>query len=221
MCYTSLRRFSKFSALFNQTADMVKVRTLNELSQLVRSDFNQPPPRHGFRLLYWFAQEQHWLDPTSGAYGFHRFHNRIDDEEDHLLPYQNLPYYEVGNLNSAGAEKLPDYIRTRNSIHYNKQGNMDRIIVRLSDGRIDRVYVTEHEDQKEFSSSRTYRVSQGLLDQIRGMQREAFLNLMQQQREPQGTHQSQHTNYTYTQQNYTRNQGTDNQQNDNSWCTIL
>lgn len=179
---------------------MVKIRTLNELSQLRDSEFNQEPPRHGLNLLYWFAHDVDHLNPSAGAFGFHRFYNRMDDDDDDdLLPKQNFPYYEVGNLNARGADKLPRYVRPSNS-HYYKEYNKDRIIVRLNNGCIDRVYVTEHEDEKNFNHSRTYRVSQGLLDHIRRIsERKQFLKHMQKQPQPQA------------------------QQSDSSgsWCTIL
>lgn len=209
-----------FSAVFHQTAVMVYITTLNELSQLGSSDFNQPDPRHGLRLLYWFAQEQNQLNPTSGAYGFRRFYNRIYDEQ--LLPNQNLPYYEVGNLNALGADKLPNYVRPHNHHFYNDY-NKDRIIVGLNGGWIDRVYVTEHEDQTEFDSSRTYRVSQGLLDQIRWMDKEQFLKQMEQQRKLRFTNQNRFTNYSF-QQSYTpRLQSYSNQQPEDNWscCKLL
>lgn len=197
---------------------MVKIRTLNELSQLRDSDFNQPSPRHGVELLYWFSQVDQ-LDPTNGDFGFHKFLNRIDDDEDKLLPDQNLPYYEVGNLNEPGADELPRYVRPHNR-HYSNDGNKDRIIVRLNHGRIDRVYVTEHADQKNFSHSRTYRVSQGLLNQIRGMERDGFLKRMQQKQQYRVINQSSNINYSYNEQN---SRNTNDQQRDDSgsWCTIL
>lgn len=191
---------------------MVKIPTLNELSKLADSQFNQPPPRHGLNLLYWFAQQYGQLDPESKVYGFHRFHNRIDDDDDRLLPNQDLPYYEVGNLNAPGAEKLPSYVKPKPNSNYYKASNKDRIIVRLDDrGRIGRVYVTEHEDQKNFDIGRTYRVSLGLLDQISRMERTEFLKGMQQRQQLRGGV------FIANQANKQANK----QANDGSWCTIL
>ncbi|KAM9434053.1 uncharacterized protein Hap1MRO34_002785 [Clarias gariepinus] len=184
---------------------MVKIRTLNEISQLYNSDFNQPPPRTGLDLLYWFAQKYRELKPTTGAFGFHRFYNRIDDDDDELLPNQDCLYYEVGNLKAPRADKLPDYVRK------DDRSNMDRIIVRLNDGWIDRVYVTEHVDQKNFSHTCTYRVSLGLLNQISRMGREQFLKRMEK---PQVKLQS---NVYYNNQSARAS----DQQSDESWCTIL
>ncbi|CAM4472868.1 unnamed protein product [Leuciscus chuanchicus] len=165
---------------------MVK-ETLNELSQLKQSGFGQPcPPRHGLNLLYWFAQD--YIDfscddivlrfrPQNGDFGFHKFENRIEDEEDdHLLPIQNLPYYEVGNLNYSGADKLPNYVRANYSRNI-PDNNKDRVIVRLdANGRFNRVYVTEHSDPKRFDGSKTFRVSQGLLQIIKNKSRDQYLS---------------------------------------------
>ncbi|KAK3507167.1 hypothetical protein QTP70_009362, partial [Hemibagrus guttatus] len=195
------------------TAVMVRITALNDLEDLGGSTFNQPPPRHGLRLLYWFvcANRNNQLDPTQNTYGFHKFFNWIDDDEDKLLPNsQNLPYYEVGNLNAKGADKLPKYVRPHNSFYYGEH-NKDRIIVRLRQGRIDKVYVTEHEDQKAFNHERTYRVSQHLLNQISNMEKERFIQHMQQRR--QFTNQSGYTPSAHQQ----AHQGS----NDDSWCTIL
>lgn len=114
-------------------------RTLNELSQLKETNFGQPDPRHGLRLLWWFAHECVHIDMDNfmialynpaedfGRFGFRRFYNRIEDDEDRLLPNNNLPYYEVGNL-SFGS--LPHYV----TLNYNSNradSNADRVIVRF------------------------------------------------------------------------------------------
>lgn len=158
--------------------------TLNELFQLKDCGFGQPQPRHGLDLLYWFAREYIEFSngnivpktsPQRGDFGFHKFQNRIEDDS-HIVPLQSLPYYEVGNLNSRGADKLPPYVRT-NINHSNADHNKDRIIVRLDDwGNIERVYVTEHSDQTRFNNNKTHRVSKGLLKIIKNMTREEYLN---------------------------------------------
>ncbi|XP_076848431.1 uncharacterized protein LOC143494210 [Brachyhypopomus gauderio] len=167
--------------------------TLNELAQLKDKGFGKPYPRHGLNLLYWFANECIDIDTfgrlvpkfnlTHGVYGFHRFHNRIDDEET-PLPNQNIPKYEVGNLSAPGADKLPWYVRENYSRDL-QNSNMDRIIVCLNDsGYLERVYIAEHTTQTNFSRSRTYRVSQGLLKIIRNLQREDFLKKMKPTESP-------------------------------------
>ncbi|XP_003197778.1 uncharacterized protein [Danio rerio] len=170
--------------------------TLNELSQLKQSGFGQPEPRHGLNLLYWFARE--YVDigygeiipkssyPENGDFGFHKFNNRIEDE-DHIVPIQNLPYYEVGNLNYRNADELPDYVRGKYSRN-TPDSNKDRIIVRQDgNGKLSRVYVTEHSDAKLFDSSKTYRVSQGLLQIINNRSREDFLSEVSNARPPPPT----------------------------------
>ncbi len=194
------------------------VSTLNELSQLKQSGFGQPWPRHGLNLLYWFAKDYICFSngdivprfrPKNGDFGFHEYHNRIEDDDDHIVPRQNLPYYEVGNLNSPGADKLPDYVRANYS-QIRPDSNKDRIIVRQdTNGYFNRVYVTEHNDPKRFDSSRTYRVSQGLLQIIKNMSREQYLKLTSNTQEYHGglTLQSRKVIETPP--------------DNNSWCTIL
>uniref|UniRef100_A0A9J7YC11 Uncharacterized protein n=1 Tax=Cyprinus carpio carpio TaxID=630221 RepID=A0A9J7YC11_CYPCA len=190
----------------------IMVSTLNELSQLKQSGFGQPEPRHGLNLLYWFAHDYIHVSngdivpkfkPQNGDFGFHKYQNRIEDD-DHIVPIQNLPYYEVGNLNARGADKLPDYVRANHSSR-KPDSNKDRIIVRRdTDGSFNRVYVTEHSDPKRFDSSRTYRVSQGLLKIIKNMSREDYLS------------STRVDHFRFTPQNHYET-APDN----NSWCTIL
>ncbi|XP_052402136.1 uncharacterized protein LOC127949182 isoform X2 [Carassius gibelio] len=158
--------------------------TLNELSQLKQSGFGQPWPRHGLNLLFWFAHD--YIDfrngkmvsissPHDKRFGFHKFKN---DDHDHIVPIENLPYYEVGNLNFPGADELPNYVRA-NYMHSNPESNKDRIIVcQNTNGSFKSVHVTEHlkDNLKQFDSKKTYRVSQGLLQIIKNMTREQFLN---------------------------------------------
>ncbi|XP_059409320.1 uncharacterized protein LOC132143191 [Carassius carassius] len=158
--------------------------TLNDLSQLKQSGFGQPWPRHGLNLLYWFAHD--YIDfrngkmvsissPHDNRFGFHKFKN---DDDDHIVPIENLPYYEVGNLNAPGADELPNYVRAEYN-QSNRDSNKDRIIVHQdANGNFNRVYVTEHlkDNLKQFDSKKTYCVSQGLLQIIKNMTREQFLN---------------------------------------------
>ncbi|XP_017318862.1 uncharacterized protein LOC108263005 [Ictalurus punctatus] len=165
---------------------MPKLKTLNELKQLEESGFGKPFPRHGLKLLYWFAHdclyfddnsEMCWqYDPEEGDFAFHLFENRIEKNGDKLLPDVNLDYYVVGNLSKAGADELPDYVREdfiKNC--NNKTRNMDRIIVSVEDEYFDRVYVTEHSDRTDFNKEATYRISRGLIMIIRRLILEEFL----------------------------------------------
>ncbi|KAG5286115.1 hypothetical protein AALO_G00011100 [Alosa alosa] len=157
---------------------MATIKPLMEIEDLSRSRFGQPsPPRHGLQLLFWFAREYITFDnnnqivmiynPREGRFGFHRFQNRIDNYQDgRLLPSQSSPYYEVGNLHSLGANDLPLYVR-KNFTHHIDGSNSDRLIIGLdSNGKIYKVYVTQHEDLRNFSHDRTYRLSESLLYEI-------------------------------------------------------
>ncbi|XP_043090243.1 uncharacterized protein LOC122340991 [Puntigrus tetrazona] len=155
------------------------VRTLDYLLDLRQSGFGRPPPRHGLNLLWWFAHDCVQIDfngrmtalcnPTNRAFGFHRFHNR-----DALLPYSDLPYYEVGNLNST--DSLPGYV-TEHHTGYSDDSNTDRIIASFDPRRrrFENVYVTQHSDQVHFDQNRTYRISPDLIKDIQNLKRKDFL----------------------------------------------
>lgn len=156
------------------------VGTLNKLSKLRETKYGRPPPRHGLNLLWWFANYCVQIDsndqmiakcnPANGAFGFHRFYNW-----DYLLPKINLPYYEVGNLNTP--DSLPYYVIEYHSGH-SDNSNKDRIIVSYNSRqrRFMNVYVTQHSDQKHFDQNHTYRISIDLLKDIQGLSREDFLS---------------------------------------------
>lgn len=198
---------------------MVK-ETLNELSQLKNCGFGQPQPRHGLNLLYWFAHEciefsnndiLCKISPQREDFGFHRFHNRIEEDDlNHLVPLQSLPYYEVGNLNARGADKLPLYVRANED--RDAERNKDRIIVRIDDADIERVFITEHSDQKRFDNNKTFRVSKGLLQIIKNMTREQYLNSVTNQIYYQYTNQSRVESLSRVEPPPPQN---------DSWCTIL
>ncbi|KAK9981817.1 hypothetical protein ABG768_001341 [Culter alburnus] len=164
------------------------MQTLNELSHLRDSRFGQPWPRHGLKLLYWFANDCvsfgnenimiSECDPADGDFGFHLFENRYDENGDKLLPDIDFPYYVVGNLNSPGAEELPEYISDKYNYEYNI--NTDRIIVSLYDEEwFHRVYVTQHHNRSnDYDPNATYRISRGLLMIIKRMCLEHFLEEM-------------------------------------------
>ncbi|ROL54837.1 hypothetical protein DPX16_23289 [Anabarilius grahami] len=162
--------------------------TLNELAHLGDSGFGQPWPRHGLKLLYWFANDCvsfgndnvmiSECDPADGDFGFHLFENRYDENGDQLLPDIDYPYYVVGNLNSPGAEELPEYVSKYNSPDLHNS-NTDRIIVSLYDEEwFHRVYVTQHHDRSNYDPNATYPISRGLLMIIRRMSLEDFLEEM-------------------------------------------
>ncbi|XP_072526260.1 uncharacterized protein [Salminus brasiliensis] len=162
---------------------MNRLETLNEMTHLQRSRFGRTQPRHGLKLLYWFASDCISLeysnitseyDPENGDFGFHYFENRFDRNGVKLLPDVDLPYYVVGNLNSAGADELPEYVR-EDYTGLQDNSNMDRIIVSLDCDCFSRVYVTEHDDRTNYNPCATYRISKGLLKVIKNLELEEFL----------------------------------------------
>lgn len=165
------------------------VGTLNELVQLRDSGFGRPQPRHGLRLLYWFANEcvsfdedNNMLsecDPVNGEFGFHHFNNRCYGKK--FLDEEDFPYYVVGNLNFEKypeAEDLPDYVlEDRYTDEHNS--NTDRIIISLDQDWFHEVYVTQHLDRSNnYDPDATHRISRGLLKIIRSMSLEDFLMKM-------------------------------------------
>lgn len=168
---------------------MTAPETLNELDHLRSSGFGQPRPRHGLKLLYWFAKrciyfdgsiKMRWrYDPEDGQYGFHPFGNRANRNGVQLLPDTNLPYYEVGNLSRAGANDLPGYVREDFiNHHHHDESNIDRIIVSIDEECFDKVYITEHQGQANYNSDATYCISRGLLMIIKRLSLEDFLSGM-------------------------------------------
>lgn len=162
------------------------MQTLNELSQLRESGFGRPSPRHGLRLLYWFANKFIEFDedndmcwryhPERRLYGFHPFENRYDGNVQ-LLPDTDLHYYELGNLSRPRAHRLPKSI-LRDYTGHHDDSNKDRIIVSVDDEYFDRVYVTEHLGESDYNPHGTYRISRGLLMIIQDYTREEFLEEM-------------------------------------------
>uniref|UniRef100_A0A8B9LHS8 Wu:fc75a09 n=1 Tax=Astyanax mexicanus TaxID=7994 RepID=A0A8B9LHS8_ASTMX len=163
---------------------MSKLGTLNEMDHLKRSGFGGYYPRHGLKLLYWFAKDFITFDrsnnitstyhPERGDFGFCYFHNRLDQNVK-LLPDVVHKYYEVGNLNSPGRHDFPDYV-TEDYTGRQDDSNMDRIIISITNVKwFERVYVTEHIDLKNFNRKATYRISKGLLKNIRNLRLEVCM----------------------------------------------
>ncbi|XP_027001888.2 uncharacterized protein LOC113642534 [Tachysurus fulvidraco] len=162
------------------------MNTLSLIDDLEQSRFGQPPPRHGLKLLYWFATDcltfdqnnvmQSCCDPQNGQFGFHIFENKYERNFGKLLPNVALPYYEVGNLGKAGAYRLPCYVR-KDYTRLPDDSNMDRIIVSFNknDNSFDRVFVTQHRDLSNFNKLFTYNISKGLIMMIRNLTSEEFL----------------------------------------------
>nr|XP_046195499.1 uncharacterized protein LOC124026873 [Oncorhynchus gorbuscha] len=164
------------------------VQTLNNMEELRNSLFGRPSPRHGLKLLFWFANDYIVLkndnqmvanyDPEEGDFGFHHFKNRLDCENNvckRLLPFSKYPFYDVGNLHLTASDSMPEYV-SEDYTHQIDDSNMDRLIISMRPDRIvDKVYVTQHEDQKSFDPDNTYCISRELLMIIRGHSLSNFL----------------------------------------------
>nr|XP_046191648.1 uncharacterized protein LOC124020458 [Oncorhynchus gorbuscha] len=152
------------------------VRTLNNMVELRGSRFGRPWPRHGLKLLFWFANDYIVFDndnqmfanydPEEGDFGFHHFRNRLECENNvckRLLPDDGYPFYEVGNLHLTASKSMPNYVRKYNTGNIDTS-NMDRLIISMRpDMTVDKVYVTQHEDLRNFDPVNTYCISRGLL----------------------------------------------------------
>ncbi|XP_053358795.1 uncharacterized protein LOC128529358 [Clarias gariepinus] len=160
------------------------MRTLEEIDQLKQSRFGQPQPRHGLKLLYWFAndclrfkQDNIMLSkcyPQIGDFGFHEFVNRYNRNGTKLLPDEGLTYYEVGNLKETKADDLPYYVRNLHTDHPDNS-NMDRLIISANNKWIHSVYVTEHSNLSDFNQQSTYCISNDLIKMIKNMTLDDFL----------------------------------------------
>ncbi|KAF5901692.1 vacuolar import and degradation protein 30-like, partial [Clarias magur] len=161
----------------------VTMMTLEEIDQLKQSGFGQPQPRHGLKLLYWFANDCLHLNqnnvmearcyPNKGEFGFHTFENR-KTKVGKLLPYAPLPYYVLGNLSYPKACNLPTYVR-KDFNRCQDNSNMDRIMVSWYKNCFFDIYVTEHFDRSNFNKRFTFHISQHLIKIIRGLDLEEFL----------------------------------------------
>ncbi|XP_071247940.1 uncharacterized protein [Salvelinus alpinus] len=152
------------------------VRTLNTMAELRGSRFGRPWPRHGLKLLFWFANDYIVFDDdnqmfanydlNNGHFGFHHFRNRLECDNNvckRLLPDEGYPFYEVGNLHLIASDSMPEYVRKYNTGDIDTS-NMDRLIISMRpDMTVDKVYVTQHEDLRSFDPVNTYRISRGLL----------------------------------------------------------
>lgn len=147
-----------------------KITTIRDLNGC---GFGQPWPRHGLKLLYWFANDCIWVNddgdmflacnPAKGVFGFHRFENRYTKRNEKLLPDVNFHYYLLGNLNLPGADMLPDYIKKHNG-SWSDESNADRIIITDHGQRkFGKIYLTTHKDQSNYDPYGTFHISRSLL----------------------------------------------------------
>ncbi|KAK7161226.1 hypothetical protein R3I94_004036 [Phoxinus phoxinus] len=155
-----------------------RIKTISDLNEC---GFGQPWPRHGLKLLYWFAKNCIWVnddgdmflacDPAKGVFGFHLFENRYTKRKEKLLPDVNFHYYLLGNLNSPGADMLPDYIKKHNT-SWHDVSNADRIIV-TDHGhmmKFGKIYLTTHNNQSNYDPYATFHISRSLLKIIQSYQ---------------------------------------------------
>lgn len=147
-----------------------KITTLTDLNEC---GFGQPWPRHGLKLLYWFANNCLWVndngdmflacDLAKGVFGFHCFENRYIKHKGKLLPDVNFHYYLLGNLNSPGADMLPDYIKKHNT-SWHDVSHADRIIVTdHGQKKFGKIYLTTHNDQSNYDPYATFHIARSLL----------------------------------------------------------
>ncbi len=160
---------------------------ITTISQLEEYGFGQPWPRHGLQLLYWFAKDCIWVndddemflacDPEKVDFGFHLFGNINTKRRGKLLPDVEFPYYMLGNLNSPGADMLPNYVKKHNTGQQD-DSNTDRIIVTAhGEQRFGKIYVTMHKDPSRFDPYATFHISRSLLKIIKSFQNlEDFLD---------------------------------------------
>ncbi|XP_039541881.1 uncharacterized protein wu:fc75a09 [Pimephales promelas] len=151
-----------------------KITTIRDL---IKCGFGQPWPRHGLKLLYWFAKDCIWVNedgdmflacnPANGVFGFHLFENRYTKRNEKLLPDVNFHYYLLGNLNSPGADMLPNYIKKHNNIMHD-ESNADRLIVTDHEQmKFGKIYLTTHNDQSNYDPNATFHISRSLLKIIK------------------------------------------------------
>ncbi|XP_029585327.1 uncharacterized protein LOC115172240 isoform X1 [Salmo trutta] len=193
-----VRRGRRAAPQHQQTGTTMVGGTLNTMADLRRSGFGRHLPRHGLKLLFWFAKNYIKFDymgemvarynPNEGGFDFHPFQNRPEWDCSNvtthisviscnfLLPDNVHPYYIVGNLNPEESNCLPQYVR-KDFTGDQDDSNMDRLIISLRpDGTVDNVYVTQHDDDGlSFDPDNTYRVTRGLLRDIRGLKLHKFL----------------------------------------------
>lgn len=164
------------------------IDTLHCLDDLRKVSFGREFPRHGLKLLYWFAVKcvgfhtdgvmMLRCDPDAGDFGFHHYGNY-----EKLLPIKHFccRYFVVGNLNTLthpSAQDLPDYVRGKYGSNGSFEHNMDRIIISLNyiTNIITDVYITEHwHGSNYFRPDGTHLLSPELLNIIQQMTLTDFL----------------------------------------------
>ncbi|XP_028820316.1 uncharacterized protein LOC114770503 [Denticeps clupeoides] len=191
------RRSLRSIALFICLALTSAIDRLNEVEELRKIEFGHSFPRHGLRLLYWFARLVDRdanraldldFDPGTEHFGFHLYPNNrlaLPDTRGH----PDVFYYVVGNVNGPKSYQLPVYVvqdflnaKTLHSYHRYwgldfDNGNRDRIIVRVRGTSLEAVYVAAHfYPSNEYDLSHVYEISSGLLSRIGSSGLDEFLS---------------------------------------------
>uniref|UniRef100_A0AAY4ER78 Uncharacterized protein n=1 Tax=Denticeps clupeoides TaxID=299321 RepID=A0AAY4ER78_9TELE len=170
---------------------------MTKVEELRKIEFGHSFPRHGLRLLYWFARLVDRdanraldldFDPGTEHFGFHLYPNNrlaLPDTRGH----PDVFYYVVGNVNGPKSYQLPVYVvqdflnaKTLHSYHRYwgldfDNGNRDRIIVRVRGTSLEAVYVAAHfYPSNEYDLSHVYEISSGLLSRIGSSGLDEFLS---------------------------------------------
>uniref|UniRef100_A0A3B3R6S1 Uncharacterized protein n=1 Tax=Paramormyrops kingsleyae TaxID=1676925 RepID=A0A3B3R6S1_9TELE len=157
------------------------IRTLYTMEDLRRTGYGCPNPRHGLKLLRWLAKSGIYFDNNGimrAQFQYNQYGFRYYSNYENILPalQWDQEYFEVGNLNSDGADALPYSVR---AAYVHRQGNsyeynMDRIVVqrRKKSDEIGAVYITEHSRWSgTLNSQNTFRISPDLIRSLQSSSR--------------------------------------------------
>lgn len=165
-------------------------KLLKSLPELKNSGFGQPSPRHGLKLLHWFATECYnekcWKYNLED-FGFERFWNRKDKNGHKLLPDGKFFFYEVGNLKKWKKANKSSYMHHSYVLEdftgECDESNMDRIIVSINKKKFNKIYVTEHNYKNNgFNKEATYCISKDLIMIIKDLTMDEFIQQTERQK---------------------------------------
>ncbi|XP_048852139.1 uncharacterized protein LOC125720601 [Brienomyrus brachyistius] len=184
-----MRRRSVPNSVFGTATGLSMTGSLHCLDDLRKVSFGSEFPRHGLKLLYWFAVScvefspggvmKLKCDPYARHFGFHYYGNYEKLLPEHKQCY--FRYFVVGNLNPLThprALDLPNYVKGTYGSNGSFEQNMDRIIISFNNITkiITDVYITEHwHGLKCFRPDGTYLLSPELLKIVQQMTLTEFL----------------------------------------------